>query len=267
LDKLSRYTARGHKFVEGWLLPGAISMVTSVAKAQQISGHVAEIGVHHGKLFTLLYLLSREDERAVAIDLFGDQHANIDRSGHGDRARFLANLRKHADDARLVIHQGDSTKVTGDDLKRLAGGEFRLISVDGGHTAEITAHDLGTAETALTRGGIIILDDCFNEMWPGVSEGVNRYFSEPRSIAPFAIGGNKALFCHPEFSEIYASASMSGAPTVVRHEFLGSPVLCGDFAPLPLTQQIGKMPLWKAIKDMPPLKLARRAYHAILHRT
>ena len=80
-----------------------------------------------------------------------------------------------------------------------------MISIDGGHTADITAHDLATAEGALAEGGIVLLDDCFKEMWPGVINGVHRYFSEPRSIIPFGIGANKTFFCHRPFAAGYAA--------------------------------------------------------------
>jgi hypothetical protein len=47
----------------------------------------------------------------------------------------------------------------------------------------------------ILHGRLIILDDYFNEMWSGVSEGVHRYFREPRGILPFATGANKTFFC------------------------------------------------------------------------
>lgn len=37
-------------------------------RAQQISGAVAEIGVHHGKLFIGLRLLQHSGESSVAVD-------------------------------------------------------------------------------------------------------------------------------------------------------------------------------------------------------
>jgi hypothetical protein len=107
--QLRRYLKHGHKFVEGWMLPAAAKMITTlsaVQEAQRISGNVAEIGVHHGKLFILLYLLTRGDERAVAIDLFADQARNIDHSGIGDLDKFRANLARHADPDMRRIERG-----------------------------------------------------------------------------------------------------------------------------------------------------------------
>ena len=161
--------------VKGWLFPGAIQAIVDLSEVQRkagISGGVAEIGVHHGRLFILLYLLGVTGEPAVAIDLFSQQELNIDHSGAGDLERFKKNLKRHADTNRLILYEGDSTKLDPRQLVDLGGGQLRLISIDGGHTAEITSHDLYVSEGALAQGGVIILDDCFNDTWPGVVEGV-----------------------------------------------------------------------------------------------
>lgn len=265
-SKLDQYLRLNHKFVHGWLLPGAARMVVALADkqtAEGVSGNVAEIGIHHGKLFILLYLLSRDNERAVAIDLFSMQDLNVDRSGKGNLAKFRANMARYADTTRLVVHEGDSMLFDGAQLINLAGGPCRLISVDGGHTAEITAHDLATAEDALVTGGIIILDDVFNEMWPGVSDGTHQYFREGRSVVPFAIGGNKTLFCHPSFANRYADALRSVAARTTEHGFLGARVLCCDFGPLVLRERLDRLQTWRTVKNTWPVKNARHAYRVV----
>ena len=164
---LNAYLAHGHQLVKGWLFPGAPQAIVLLSEEQRrsrLSGGVAEIGVHHGKLFILLYLLSSDNELAVAIDLFSHQELNIDHSGAGDLECFKRNLCRHADTRRLVVHEGDSMQLTAAQLLELGGGPLRMISIDGGHTADITAHDLATAEGALAEGGIVLLDDCFKEI-------------------------------------------------------------------------------------------------------
>ena len=57
--RLYSYLRRGHKYVQGWLEPGASEMIVSVDRLQRelaVTGNVAEIGVHHGRLLILLYL-------------------------------------------------------------------------------------------------------------------------------------------------------------------------------------------------------------------
>jgi len=83
-SRVESYIHRGKFYVEGWLHTEAAITIAALGERQRalgVEGGIAEIGVHHGKLFILLYLLGRAPERAVAIDLFEDQHLNIDLSG------------------------------------------------------------------------------------------------------------------------------------------------------------------------------------------
>jgi len=236
-------------------------MITAVSQLQidhRISGNIAEIGVYHGKLFILLYLLSRDTERAVAVDLFADENYS-----RGSSAQFITNLRRHADDERLVLHQGDSIAIDSERLIKLAGGHCRLISVDGGHTAEITMHDLATAEGTLCPGGVVMLDDFFNEMHPGVSEGTYHYFSKCRRIAPFAIGANKVLFCHRGYEHCYIQALRKLAKETVIRQFLGATVLCCDFSVATLPERANQYLAWRAVRDIGPVRLARRVYRRV----
>lgn len=255
---LERYVARGHRRVDGWLAPGAIPLLLCVARSQRslgIHGHVAEIGIHHGKLFLLLYLLRGDGERALAADLFGDQKKNLDRSGEGDLERFRRNLARHGGgDTDLVIAAGDSMTLDGKTVRDRLGGPARLFSVDGGHTPELTRHDLETASAAIAPGGVIVLDDYFHELWPGVSEGTLRFFQESRpTIVPFAIGANKVLFTTPDHATYYKSAlSQASLGTSRLHTtMLGHPVVRVDFAPLPWTERVRQSERWRRQRDLP----------------
>lgn len=259
-SRLKAYLKHGQFLVKGWLLPGApeaIVLLTDEQRSANMRGGVAEIGVYHGKLFILLYLLANEDEPAAAIDLFSQQQLNVDNSGEGDLERLKRNLRRHADTSRLLIHEGDSTHLTSSDLLQLCGGPLRMISIDGGHTAEITAHDLATSEGALMEGGIIVLDDCFNEMWPGVVDGVHQYFSQSRTIVPFGVGANKTLFCHRPFVRQYADVLRRLDRRSIEQEFLGEPVVYFNFAPWSFAGWYRRVDAWRSI---------RRMYHDALSR-
>ena len=71
----------------------------------------------------------------------------------------------------------------------------RLFSIDGGHTAAITDHDMSLAARSLSSDGLTVLDDFFNEPWPGVAEGACRYLFAPTvPLFPVAIAGNKFAF-------------------------------------------------------------------------
>ena len=263
-SRVENYIRRGRFYVDGWLRTEAARIVVALIERQRslgIAGGVAEIGVHHGKLFILLYLLGQASEKAVAIDLFEDQHLNIDNSGSGDLAKFRRNLERHADSARLVLHQGNSMDLTGAILTRLAEGPLRFVSVDGGHTAEITAHDLATAEAAIAEGGIIVVDDVFNERWPGVGDGVHRYYQRRPNLVPFAIGANKTYFCRPSHRDIYYDAAASAASAVTATDFLGQPVALLHFWRPRLKDRVAESPTWRRLRTTPIGLPLRWAWH------
>jgi Methyltransferase domain len=211
-ERLDRYAARGFWTVEGWLSPGAIRLTTSLDRAQRaagVRGHVGEIGVHHGAYFILLYLMRRPGERGIAVDVFERQELNVDGSGNGNLQAFLANLETHAGDTRdLVVIAEDSRGISCAEVIARAGGGMRLFSIDAGHTADLTEHDLRTATGAIVPGGIVVVDDYFNSGFPGVSEGVNRFFAGDAAggIVPFAIGANKMFLTTAPHAADYISA-------------------------------------------------------------
>ncbi len=203
-DARRRYLSSGLRRVDGWLRPEAAILISGLADIQKVSGAVGEIGVHHGKLFLLLELCRSEGERAVAVDLFDMQDQNVDGSGHGDIKQFRRNLARFA--ARpdeVVVHSSDSTKLDAEGLLDLSGGPFRLFSVDGGHTAEITLSDMQLAASTLAPAGLLILDDYFNVEWPGVSEGVNRYLLNGGALLPIGSGHGKTFFTTEDSAEMY----------------------------------------------------------------
>ncbi len=203
-QSLSHYLGKRSRFVEGWLSEEAAALTVSISNLQDqlgISGSFAEIGVHHGKLFLLLCLLKKKNEKALAIDLFSDQHENLDNSGHGSLSKLKSNLQNsNINLAEVEIQQKNSTDLSHKDIcLYLSNNQVRIFSVDGGHTAEITAHDLSTSFHSLCEGGVIILDDYFNHGWPGVSEGFHC-FARNEKLFPFAIGGNKLCLTNTEES-------------------------------------------------------------------
>lgn len=228
------YACLGQHRVEGWLSKEAtvlIDLCDALQREYDVRGGGAEIGIHHGRLFLLLRMLMREGETAVAMDVFEDQHLNADQSGHGDRAVFERNLRHcvgTTEGTRVV--KVDSRTISGGDVQGWAGGPVRLFSIDGAHTAPITAKDLQTSAAALAEGGAVILDDVFNEAFPGVSEGLHAFLREPgHRLAPAVLTGNKTLLVDPEWVDRYqqrATQVLSRLGLVAQeHEFLGHRVI------------------------------------------
>ncbi len=180
--------------VQGWLSNTTAHISHSLLNFQSQSGwngNVCEIGVHHGRYFLALATSIDEAEKAVAVDLFGRQDENIDQSGQGDRATFEANVARFADPDRVVVIEGNSLRLAPERL--IEQGRIQFFSVDGGHTRQVTAHDLWLSEHSLTPVGIVALDDILSFMWTGVLSGYAKYKAEGGRLAPIALVPNKLL--------------------------------------------------------------------------
>jgi hypothetical protein len=260
ISLLNNYLKQGQGKVKGWLAKEAILLITRIDEAQKIfdiKGHVGEIGVFNGKLFIILYLLVRTNEQAVAVDIFAEEYLNVYQSSQGYRDIFIKNVENFAKSTeKLKVIAEDSSKISANDIKISVGGELRLFSVDGGHTANLVRNDLKIASQSICKGGVIILDDYFNPAWPGVSEGTNQFFIYDNSnsnIVPFAIGGGKVFFSHSIYADRYIEyllkCNIGDLIYNEERELFGNRVIC--FASLPLTIRsiLAKTPIWKKIKD------------------
>lgn len=190
-DNLSLYLEDGIDQVDGWLNRMSAIVIAHLSASQvrsQLRGDVCEIGVHHGKLFLVLANTTADDEVAHAVDVFGDQHKNLDHSGLGDRGVFEQNVKKYAPYANVNIIQESSLDLDGTGFM---DRRFRMVSIDGGHTAQITLNDLQVIERCLIPGGIVIIDDVLNPHWLGVVTGVSDYFRLGGKLVPFAGSSNK----------------------------------------------------------------------------
>jgi hypothetical protein len=207
MNKLQHYLDR-HDEIPGWLDAYSARFIADLSRIQLeggARGGVGEIGVHMGRLFILLKLLTTIGERAVAIDVFKDQHLNLDDSGHGDEAQFRANLERWASSYDVTVIQRSSLNVTGAEIIA-AVGRCRLFSIDGGHTAECALNDLRLADEILDDCGVAILDDYFNQSWPDVSVGAARFLNdETTRLRPFAITPNKLYLARPDFHPVYSA--------------------------------------------------------------
>ena len=183
--------AQKNRHVEGYFELQALMTFRVLAASQNemgIHGGVAEIGVHHGMSFVPLCLLNADagDQQSIALamDVFEHQDLNHDGSGAGNREQFEANVErwcgKHNMAAdRLRVITADSVRVTAHDvLRETHGARIRFFSVDGSHTEEATHADMMTAAGSLVPGGIIAVDDYFAEGFPGVADGVQRFYHQ-----------------------------------------------------------------------------------------
>ena len=247
MDKTSSYIRRGMRSVDGWLHPTSAAAIVSLGGG----GNAAEIGVHHGKLFILLSLLC---DHAYAIDVF-DSALNVDRSGDGDFEIFEANMRRFGG-AHTSLKM-DSAHLTPDRLPPI-----RLFSVDGAHTADMTEHDLRLAAQTLEGGGVVILDDYFNEQWPDVSIGANRVIADG-TLFPFAITPGKLLLTNCDPGQRLEAFARSPAFHSFR-EMAGRRVALLVGSRRATLSRVLRSPTYLALKDRPwfaPVKrIGRRMF-------
>ena len=193
--ELNRYIKSGIKKVHGWLEQADIDYILEIVNYQNqsnIYGSVGEIGVHHGKLFILLNLLTREDEHSFAIDLFDEQKENIDRSGLGDLRIFKSNLDNYAtNNQNIEILSMNSLDLDKNFYRETSSKKFKLFSIDGGHHYKAVINDLKIAEEVMVEGGVVLLDDLLNPLWIEVVSAYSSYKLKGGKLVAFAITKDK----------------------------------------------------------------------------
>ncbi len=210
---IDTYLSDGLDAVPGWLSTISARFIADLADIQHqagMAGAVGEIGIYRGKLFLVLHLSCSAREKSFAIDVFTDQHLNPDGSGSGvgDKSLFLANVARWGGDVSdIVVMQRSSMDVRPQQILD-AVGACRLVSIDGGHTAECTLNDLTLVEGILQERGMVVIDDCFNEDWPDVSIGVAKYMFDPATrLRPFAISPGKLYLARSDDHAFYRQAT------------------------------------------------------------
>ena len=182
--------------IPGWFFPDAAMLFTAysqVLAAESVAGDVLEIGVYHGKSSICLAALRGPGCRFYASDLFLDvQSHKTGASGVGMEAGFTHNMRRFHDDLSfMTIFKGPSSELKVEEL----GNNFSFCHVDGGHSFQDAYHDIKLCSQILRPGGLLAIDDYYNEMFPGIAEAAIMFSAgNPRTFLPVAIGYNKALF-------------------------------------------------------------------------
>lgn len=195
---LKAYAQDGFRRIEGFTIGQALDVLDQLDHSGLLGGSgVGEIGVHHGQFYMALNCLSQANSTSYAIDVFDDQHLNIDRSGKGNLAIFKDNISKldRFQGTNTYIIQQDSTSSALNITNTIEPGSLKLFSIDGGHTAQHTINDLVLANQVIADSGVVILDDIMHYCWLGVIEGAIYYLRQYPTLVPFAIGHNKLWMC------------------------------------------------------------------------
>jgi hypothetical protein len=187
----------------------AFAVIASAQQSAGVTGSVGEIGVHHGRSFILSALLSAPAERLWMLDLFQElQRLNVDHSGSGSFHAVARNLEKVGLDIKdVAVVTSSSLDVTNAAFCEAQLPLFRWFSVDGGHTDAITRYDMHLGACHLAQGGVLVVDDIFNNLFLGVTEGIFNFVSLNRDrVAPFFIITGKIYMTTPSHHQRYLSA-------------------------------------------------------------
>jgi hypothetical protein len=203
---LDRYIDRQIEAVPGYFGHAEWAAIDALGRwqvEQGIAGNLAEIGVHHGKLFFILALLRQAGERALAIDLFEDDALNTGIHANRDRAFFDNCTKLGIDLGDRDVWKVDTLTVTPDAMRERIGG-VRMISVDGGHDYANIVHDLGLADAVLADDGVMMIHDFFGIGWPDVSVAAIHFLTErAERLQPFLITQYKLFVARPAAAERY----------------------------------------------------------------
>jgi len=230
-QRLDHFNTAIYGHVEGWLgdrMWQIVDVIGTILDANGIRGNIAEFGVHHGLFLFLLNVLRSDDERCFAIDIFDDQHLNVDASGgdgRGSLAMFLSHIEMLMAPQRrfFQIVRRDTMSFSAPELVELFGKEgVKFLSIDAGHTILHACNDLSLAQEVLVPGGIIALDDYMSVHWPGVTEGFYRFMqSQNRRLKPFLYFQNKLFLTtvseHAACLNQFRSAIEASCSEEVRH--------------------------------------------------
>lgn len=229
-ERLKRYEGVASK-VPGWMPPRFVRVVSAVNAVQTtlgIKGDVAEIGVHHGRLFSALTMIRRPDEIAYALDCFDNWAANPERSGGCPRARFVEGMEIAGvrDLDRVQIIECD-TNADPHPIERVRG-PLRIVSVDGDHTAKGVERDLWRSLLGTSYGGVVLADDAFNEEWPAVSEGLHAFLRRGTLVGALS-GFGKIILAEPfmakALQEVCLSCPSFGLVAVRKQNFYGHEII------------------------------------------
>jgi hypothetical protein len=176
-QRLEHFNSQIYGHVEGWLgdrMWQIIDVIGTLIDPNDVHGNIVEFGVHHGLFLFLLEALRKDDEVCFAVDVFDDQHLNVDCSGRKSLAVFLAHIETLIASQRrfFKIVQRDTMSFSTAEVVDLFGKNgVKFFSVDAGHTIQHVCNDLTLVQEVLVPGGIVALDDYMSVHWPGVTGG------------------------------------------------------------------------------------------------
>ena len=201
MSSLEKYVKRDRDKIKGWLTWIDAEIMRTLLSSNDkslILRNALEIGVHRGKS-AILFLLSPNIEKLIAVDLFENQLGNVDNSGSEKMKEFLRNIEKfQIDMSRLDIIETDSTTLKVEEIQ-IRCKLIDIIHIDGGHVKAVVLSDLNLAKRILSNHGVIIVDDFLRPDWPEVGQAVYEWLNSEKSFQIFCIGFNKVFISRKSY--------------------------------------------------------------------
>jgi hypothetical protein len=176
-------------------------------QSQGIEGDIGEIGVYQGRSMIALALAAAPKDKIVAVDTFAWPVDCL--------SRFLTNAKQFlVNQEALVPLAANSASLSSRDLINAGSGRrFRFLHIDGDHSPEALARDLTLAIAALTRDGVICLDDMLHPLYPELPIVVHSFLKSKRDLRVFCIidradivAASKYLICNKSYFAKYSAA-------------------------------------------------------------
>jgi hypothetical protein len=215
--------------IGGWLNETTALAIIEALWLQEragFTGDLGEIGVFQGKSFLALAAGARSGERLLAVDIFDTPGVAAERPeydvvayGQGNEAKFRTNLDEYFPEAEVSVIARSSSDLRGREREFGLGG-LRFLSIDGGHTRQLTVNDLCIADAGLTDNGLCCLDDIINPHWLGVISGLFEFLESRPGLVPVALFPNKLFLSRPALKPFYADAFRRLFPDALERERL-----------------------------------------------
>lgn len=196
---------RHFKRTDGWLSVNAAQVFMVFHEFQRrklgLKGHILEVGAHEARSSVFFTHLLDADETLHVSDLFDSQELNISKSAGSSFSAWKQNFsRFKLGDPNVRVHHGPSQALDPAEL----GSGFRIAYLDGGHATDEVRSDLELAESILIEPGVAIVDDTFNQEFPGTTEGLISYvLADSSRLVPLLCFESKVALVSKSYYETY----------------------------------------------------------------
>ncbi len=177
----------------GWFFPRSIAIwdcLLGFQREQALVGNVMEIGVWRGRSALLAAMHAQA----------GEQGLFVDPALHAKTQELLA----QATAAQCTFVCDVSSTLHRSPLVAAQARTYRWIHIDGEHSGTAVYDDLTISHQLLHDGGVLVIDDFFNPVWPQITTAAIQFCARhTHELSMFLVADNKGYFCRPRQQSLY----------------------------------------------------------------